>query len=69
VVPVRVLTEKAQPKDDPLCLQLRQEYLGKILLDFDEEPHLTYKVIDITFLRQAEAPLLGSDLRSSREAR
>jgi hypothetical protein len=46
---LRVLTEKTQPKDDPLCLQLRQEYLGKILLDFDEEPHLTYKAIDITF--------------------
>ena len=30
-------------------MQLRAEYLNKILLDTDEEPHLTYKIIDVTF--------------------
>ena len=43
------LVEQAKPKDDPLCLQLRDEYIGKLLLDTDEEPLTTYKVIDITY--------------------
>ena len=46
---VRIETENAAPKDDPLLLELREKYIGEILLDDDVTPAQIYKVVDVTY--------------------
>ena len=45
----RIEANKAAPKDDQLLLELREEYIGKILLDDDVVPAQLYKVVDVTY--------------------
>ena len=41
----------ARETDDPLLMKLLTEYVGKLLLDFDDvvEPNRTYIVLDVTY--------------------